>query len=165
MLPFENIRVAIVEGLELASGELVIEMNGGGDIPSGDFMTYHFVGGFESTGGQPIIMQKAGLQHRRETVTFTVSFNCYADDSDIAMVNAMRARDWFKTDGRETLKYMLDVIVTDIGEIQNRDINIGEEWERRQGFDVDFRATDVVITDLSGWIETAPIQRSDHFEH
>lgn len=165
MLPFEDIRVAIVEGLEAASGGLVIEMNGGGDIPPDDFITYSFVGGFESSGGQPIITQQAGQQQRRETVTFTVSFNCYADDSDIAIVNAMRARDWFKTIGREILKDTLDVVVTEIGEIQNRDINIGEEWERRQGFDVDFRATDVVITDLSGWIETAPIQRSDYVEH
>ncbi|ETT45223.1 hypothetical protein C162_21843 [Paenibacillus sp. FSL R7-269] len=165
MLPFENIRVSIVEGLEQATGGLVIEMNGGGDIPSGDFLTYSFIGGFESSGGQPIITQQGGQQQRRETVTFTVSFNCYADDSDIAMVNAMRARDWFKTTGGDRLKDTLDVIVIDIGEIQNRDINIGEEWERRQGFDVEFRATDLVITDVSGWIETAPIQRSDYVEH
>ncbi|MDH6370554.1 hypothetical protein M2444_002334 [Paenibacillus sp. PastF-3] len=163
MLPFEDIRVAIVEGMESASGGLVIEMNGGGDTPSGDFMTYSFVGGFESSGGQPIITQQDGQQHRRETVTFTVSFSCYSDDSDIAMVNAMHARDWFKVTGRELLKDTLDIIVTDIGEIQNRDINIGEEWERRQGFDVEFRATDVVVTDMSGWIDTAPIQRSDKF--
>ncbi|MEK5278755.1 hypothetical protein NSS82_10925 [Paenibacillus sp. FSL H7-0735] len=163
MLPFEDIRVAIVEGMESASGGLVIEMNGGGDTPSGDFMTYSFVGGFASTGGQPIITQQLGKQYRMETVTFTVSFNCYADDSDIAQVNAMRARDWFKSDGHDLLKDKLDVIVIEIGEIQNRDINIGEEWERRQGFDVEFRATDVVVTDMSGWIDTAPIQRSDKF--
>jgi hypothetical protein len=48
------------------------------------------------------------------------------------------------------------VIVIEIGDIQNRDINIGEEWERRQGFDVDFRATDLVISELSNWLETAP---------
>ncbi|WP_342547660.1 hypothetical protein NST69_27600 [Paenibacillus sp. FSL P2-0089] len=165
MLPFEDIRVAIVEGVEAATGGLVIEMNGGGDIPPGDFLTYSFIGGFESSGGQPIITQQAGQQHRRETVTFTASFNCYADDSDVAMVNAMRARDWFKAIGRELLKDKLDVIVIEIGEIQNRDINIGEEWERRQGFDVELRATDLVISDLSGWIETAPIQRSDYVEH
>lgn len=156
MLPFEDIRVAIVEGMELASGGLVIEMNGGGDQPPGEFMTYSFVGGFESSGGQPIITQQDGQRHRRETVTFTVSFNCYADDSDLALVNAMRARDWFKSDGHEVLKNTLDVIVTEIGEIQNRDVNIGEEWERRQGFDVDFRATDLVISELPNWIETAP---------
>ncbi|MNP58312.1 hypothetical protein D3C76_1532190 [compost metagenome] len=89
-------------------------------------------------------------------MTFTVSFNVYADTEDDCLVNAMRARDWFKSDGHELLKDKLDVIVIEIGEIQNRDINIGEEWERRQGFDIEFRATDVVITDMSGWIETAP---------
>jgi hypothetical protein len=166
MLPFEDIRVTIVEGLEQATGGLVIEMNGGGDIPPGDFMTYSFVGGFDSAGGQPIITQQGGQQQRRETVSFTASFNCYADDSDVAMVNAMRARDWFKATGREILKDTLDVVVIEIGEIQNRDINIDEEWERRQGFDVELRATDLVITDLTGWIETAtPIQRSDYVEH
>jgi hypothetical protein len=140
-------------------------MNGGGKIPVGSFLTYDFSDGFGGATGQPIISQEAGKEHMRETVTFTVSFNSYADLTEDSIGNAMLARDWFKTAGRELLKNTLDVIVSDIGEIQNRDINIGEEWERRQGFDVEFRATDLVITDLSGWIETAPIQRSDHFEH
>lgn len=165
MLPVRDIRVAIKAGLEEALAVPVVAMNSGGDMPEGDFVTYHIVGGFESSGGQPVITQQTGQQYRRETVTFTVSFNCYADESDIAMLNAMRARDWFKSTGHERLKDKLDVIVTEIGEIQNRDINIGEEWERRQGFDVDFRATDLVVTDLPNWIETVPLQRSDDFEH
>ncbi|MEK4196664.1 hypothetical protein NYE59_26605 [Paenibacillus sp. FSL L8-0323] len=156
MLPVRKIRVTIKQGIEDALSIPVIPMNSGGDIPDGDFITYHLVGGFKPVGGQPVITQQSEQSYRRETVTFTVSFNVYADTEDDCLVNAMRARDWFKSDGHELLKDKLDVIVIEIGEIQNRDINIGEEWERRQGFDIEFRATDVVITDMSGWIETAP---------
>ncbi|GBF73055.1 hypothetical protein PA598K_01340 [Paenibacillus sp. 598K] len=161
MLPFEAIRLAIVEGLQQETGRLVIQMNGGGPVPEGDFYTYHFPGGFRGSGGQPILLQQQAKLHRLEAVTFTFSFNSYADDTDVALIHAMQARDWFHTTGAERLKWALDVVVVDVGDIQNRDVNLGEEWERRQGFDVEFRATDVVITDLSGWIETAPIQRSE----
>lgn len=165
MLPFKAIRSAIARGLKGALNIPVIEMNGGGKIPAGSFFTYDFPDGFGGATGQPVITQQNSEEHRRETVTFTVSFNSYADLSEDSIENAMRARDWFKATGRELLKDTLDIIVIEIGEIQNRDINIGEEWERRQGFDVEFRATDLVVTDLSGWIETAPIQRSDYVEH
>ncbi len=157
MLPFKQIRSAIARGLNGALGIPVIEMNGGGDMPEGCFMTYDFPEGFGGARGQPIITQQDGKQHRRETVTFTVSFNSYADLTEDSIGNAMLARDWFKTAGHEQLKNTLDVIVVDIGDIRNRDINIGEEWERRQGFDVDFRATDLVITGLTDWIETVTI--------
>ncbi|MEK4062196.1 MULTISPECIES: phage neck terminator protein [unclassified Paenibacillus] len=163
MLPFKAIRSAIARGLKAALNIQVIEMSGGGKMPVGSFLTYDFRDGFGGAVGQPVITQHNSQQYRRETVTFTVSFNSYADATEDSIQNAMLARDWFKTAGRELLKNTLDVIVIEIGEVQNRDINIGEEWERRQGFDVDFRATDLVITDLSGWIETAPIQRSDYF--
>lgn len=165
MLPFKQIRSAIARGLKAALNIPVIEMNGGGNIPVGSFITYDFQDGFGGSTGQPAITQLNSKEYRRETVTFTVSFNSYADLTEDSVENAMLARDWFKVTGRELLKDTLDVIITEIGEIQNRDINIGEEWERRQGFDVDFRATDLVITDLSGWIETAPIKRSDYVEH
>lgn len=165
MLPFKAIRSAISRGLKDALSLSVIEMNGGGKMPVGSFLTYDFQDGFGGATGQPVITQLDSKQHRRETVTFSVSFNSYADLTEDSVENALRARDWFKVVGRELLKDTLDVIVIEIGEIQNRDINISEEWERRQGFDVEFRATDLVITDLSGWIETAPIQRSDYVEH
>ncbi|AIQ63313.1 hypothetical protein PSTEL_09665 [Paenibacillus stellifer] len=157
MLPYEEIRVAIVEGLQEATGGLVIEMNGGGKMPTGSFITYTIFG-FEPVDGMAAITQDQDKRIRRETVTFTVSFNCYADDIDAAIVLAMTARDWFKMSGREVLKDTLDVVVTDIGDIQNRDLNIGEEWERRQGFDVEFRATDRVESPLN-WIDTAPITK------
>lgn len=159
MIPYERIRIAIVDGLEAYMNMLVIDMNGGGPVPSGEFMTYDFSGGFNSSGGFPAMIHETNKIVQRETVSFTVSFCCYADDKDVSVRNAIKARDWFKMIGRGLLKETLDVVVAEIGEIQNRDINIGEEWERRQGFDVDFRTVDVVEMDLE-WIEKVNLQRS-----
>lgn len=42
----------------------------------------------------------------------------------------------------------MDVIVSSIGNVDNRDITIGVEWERRMGFDVELRTTDTTEQEL-----------------
>lgn len=154
MLAFLSIRSAIVRGLKAYTGLPVIEYNGGGDIPEGSFFTYDFADGFGKPAGFPILLQEDGKQIHRETVTFTVSFLSYADDIGESIQNAILAQSWFKLAGREKLKESVNVVVVNIGDIQNRDVNIGEEWERRQGFDVDFRTIfEVKIEDENGFIE------------
>ncbi|MFD1777015.1 phage neck terminator protein [Paenibacillus rhizophilus] len=159
MLPYKAIRLTIARGLKVAAGVPTIPLNDGGDMPAGSFLTYTFSDFGESDDGRPIITQEDDKVIRSKAVTFTISILSYADSVDDSVENAMKAQDWFKVTGAEQLRDTLDVVVVLVGEVQNRDINIGEEWERRQGFDVDFRATDTAITDLSGWIETAIITK------
>lgn len=159
MLPYSNIRSTIVRGLRQALGVPVIQLNGGGDIPTGAFFTYNFPDGFGRDGeGLPITTQQDGKLLRQEAVTITVSFLSYADSVDDSLLNGLRARDWFKTAGYQALK-ALDVVVVEIGELQNLDINIEDEWERRQGFDVELRATDIVETPLETWIDEVNMTR------
>lgn len=134
----------------------VINMNGGGKMPPTAFMTYSFSPGFGDARGFPVYTEEEDKLVQRETVLFTVSFLSYADDNAISTYNALRAQDWFKTAGRDDLK-VLDVVVVNIGSIENRDILIGDEWERRMGFDVDFRTANVAIQPLD-WIEKANIK-------
>lgn len=142
MIPFKAIRSAIVQGLSAYLSLPVIEMNGGGDMPTGPFLTYDFAD-FESARGFPIEYQEDNNLRQVGTVPFTVSFLSYADDKATSIENAMKAQDWLKRDGRELLKDQVNVIVAEIGRNENRDVLIADEWERRQGFDVTFRTLDV----------------------
>ncbi|WP_025692629.1 phage neck terminator protein [Paenibacillus zanthoxyli] len=158
MLPYRQIRLTIARGLKAAAGVTVIPLNDGGDMPKGSFLTYNFSDFGDTDDGRPIITQEADKVIRSKTVTFTASVLSYADSVDDSVENAMKAQDWFKVAGAELLRDTLDIVVIRVGEVQNRDINIGEEWERRQGFDIDFRALDIVESPLT-WIETAPITK------
>ncbi|MCR8978685.1 LIC_12616 family protein [Brevibacillus laterosporus] len=142
MIPFKAIRSAIVQPLSAHLSLPVIEMNSGGDMPKQAFMTYDFSGP-EDARGFPIEYQEGDTLRHIGTVFFTVSFLSYADDKATSIENALRARDWMKRDGRELLKDRVNVIVSEIGTIENRDVLIVDDWERRQGFDVTFRTLDV----------------------
>jgi hypothetical protein len=154
MVPYESIRLAVVRGLNAYTGLPVIEMNGNGPVPKGDFFTYDFPGGFGPSGGQPVTARQGGKISQRETVTCTLQIMAYADDRDTALTNALLARDWFKLAGRVYLKETVNAVVVTVGEAENRDIAIEEEWERRQGFEVTLRTVDVTeMQDKDGFIE------------
>lgn len=148
MIAFKVIRSAIVQGLAEHLSLPVIEMNGGGDIPQNAFLTYDFGEGIGKKKGFPAEYQEDNKIRIVETVPFTVSFLSYADDKATSIENAMKARDWFKTAGYEVLKDTVNVVVATLGEIENRDVQIGDEWERRQGFDVEFRTIDETEREL-----------------
>lgn len=148
MIPYKAIRSAIVQGLTKHMGLRVIEMNGGGDIPKTAFLTYDFDQGIGESRGMPAEYQEGNKIRQVETVPFTVSFLSYADDKATSVENAMKARDWFKTEGYEVLKDTVNVVVANLGPVENRDVQIGDEWERRHGFDVDFRTLDQTDRDL-----------------
>ncbi|TPG84962.1 hypothetical protein EEL32_15065 [Brevibacillus laterosporus] len=147
MIPFKAIRSAMVQPLVAYLSLPVIEMNGGGGMPKQAFLTYDFAD-IEDARGFPIEYQDDNNLRQVGTVPFTVSFLSYADDKATSIENAMKARDWLKRDGRELLKDHVNVIVSEIGKIENRDVLIGDEWERRQGFDVTFRTIEETISDL-----------------
>ncbi len=157
MLPYLEIRSVVARGLKAALGVPVIDLNSGGDVPAGAFMTYDFDGFGAETAGQPVIQQTASQRIEEEAALITVSLMSYADPRSAALTQALQARDWLKTAGRDALK-ALDVVVVRVEDVQNRDVNLGEEWERRYGFDVELRATDRITTELE-WIEQAkPIE-------
>lgn len=161
MIPFKAIRSAIVQPLAAYLSLPIIEMNGGGDMPNQAFMTYDFSGP-EDARGFPIEYQEGNNLRHVGTVSFTVSFMSYADDKATSIENAMKARDWLKRDGRELLKDRVNVIVSEIGTIENRDVQIVDEWERRQGFDVTFRTTDVTVSEFIA-IEKAKVKGEEGF--
>lgn len=157
MIPYNEIRKTWVQGLKNSLGLPVINMNSGGDLPVGPFLTYSVSDG-PDPGGRIMTTQEGEKQILQETVSFTVSILSYADDNATSTINAMMARDWFKTAGYQALKD-LDVIVSDIGIVENRDVVIEDDWERRTGFDVNIRTTDTTDQPFIP-IEKANIKRS-----
>ncbi|OPA77511.1 hypothetical protein BVG16_13745 [Paenibacillus selenitireducens] len=149
MIQFKLIRSTIIRNLKAYLHLEIIEMNGGGDIPKTAFLTYDFTEGIGDAKGFPIVYAEENKIKYVETVPFTVSFLSYADDKATSFENAIKARDWFKTIGHDILKDLANVIVVDTGPVENRDIAIGIEWERRQGFEVMFRTLDIIETELN----------------
>ncbi|MEC0092883.1 phage neck terminator protein [Paenibacillus macquariensis] len=151
MIPYDDIRLLIASGLAKHTGNPVINLNSGGDMPQGPFLTYDFPSLLEGDRGFPVVTQVGDKQISTETVHFTVSFLSYAPFVSDSVKNAMLARDWFKGNGRLPLKNM-NVVLVELGAVTNRDVKIGNESERRQGFDVELRTLDIVEFDLE-WID------------
>lgn len=147
MIQYDDIRLLVASGLAKQTGNVVINLNSGGDMPKGPFLTYDFSSLLDGARGFPVIIQDGNKQISTETVNFTVSFLSYAPSVSASVKNAMLARDWFRGSGRLPLKDM-NVVLVELGDIQNRDVKIGNEWERRQGFDVELRTLDIVEFDF-----------------
>ncbi|GKU78561.1 LIC_12616 family protein [Paenibacillus sp. L3-i20] len=164
MLPFQAIHSAIVSNLAQHLKFPVTEMHGGGDKPVGSFFTYDFIGGFRAEKGLPSVYFESNKRIEKETVTFTVSFLSYAVDRTTSIVNGLTARDWFKLAGYVLLKEMVDVVVVNVGDLENRDVTINNVLELRQGFEVEFRTTNVVET-VNEFIEKINIQGGNQIVH
>ncbi|QOS97553.1 hypothetical protein JNUCC42_13225 [Brevibacterium sp. JNUCC-42] len=163
MVNFDLIRSTIVQGLSSYLDMMVIESDVAVEIPPYPFITYNFITlGISSDGIPSMTLVDDGVDHVREQYmdqpTFLVSFHSYADRKADSIKNAMRAQDWLRLIGSEEMKREANLVVVDCGDIHNRDVQVGDEWERRNGFDARFRATSVVEI-RNTWIEKANIRR------
>ncbi|WP_438347302.1 phage neck terminator protein [Paenibacillus sp. FA6] len=159
MLALEGIRTVIIAGLSTHVGKEVMVTNGTGDNPEGALLTCDFSDVFHNSRGFPVVMQVGNKLVKTETVHFTMTFLSFDDDKAIRTQNAWTAREWFKSEGHVELKEKVNVVVAKVGSVSNRDIQNGTVWERREGFDVEFRTLDILESDLE-WIEQTKIQRS-----
>lgn len=158
MLALEAIRTIIIEGLSTHVGSEVTVTNGKG-VKEDGLLTCEFSEVFHSSRGFPVVMQLGDKLVKTETVYFTMTFLSYADDKVTRLQNAWTAREWFRSEGHTELKEKVNVVVSKVGSVSNRDIQMDTVWERREGFDVEFRTMDSLESDLE-WIEQTKIQRS-----
>lgn len=164
MIQFRAIRKAMVEGLAAYLDVKVIEMNSMGKVPLYPFVTYDFTDPAGDSIGFPAVTIEDNQLRHTENVSFTVSFQCYGTDKAGCIELALRVRDWFIGAGHQLLKDTVNVVVTRIGSVDNRDIQLGDEWERRNGLDIDFRTTNFVSQVLEV-IETVKIEGVDPIGH
>lgn len=84
-----------------------------------------------------------------------MSFNAYSDDLIDCQDAILKAWEWFRFRGRRLLSYE-NIVVVDVGDIQDRTVHLVGAYEYRQGFDVEFRVLHR-MTDRSETIESYKI--------
>jgi len=164
MIQYRQIRKAMIEGLAAYLGSKVIELSNTGKIPPYPFVTYDFSDPNGDRIGFPAIVVEDNQIKHVETVEFTVSFQSCAVDKAGSIELALQIRDWFKVQGHRLLKDAVNVVVKEVGGIDNRDVQVGEEWERKNGLDVIFRTVNVISEQLEP-IETVHVQGDDPVGH
>ncbi len=94
---------------------------------------------------------------RHSNDTMSASWNVYDNDIDRAHSVALRAQQWFAYDGLDYLRTK-GVVVVSRTAVQNRDVFLVDQWDRRLGFDVIFRVLSE-IKRVVPTIESADIER------
>ncbi|OMF01224.1 hypothetical protein BK124_00675 [Paenibacillus amylolyticus] len=148
MIQFEAIRKSMIEGLSEALGVRVIEIDGVNQVPPIPFMTYNFSDEGIIRGHMAVTLEDDKMVHTGD-VPLSVTFQSYAHDRLGAVVLANRARDWFLTAGHRLLKDEVNTVVVTVGESVNNDVQLGTEWERRNGFEIELRTKNVIIEDYT----------------
>lgn len=71
-----------------------------------------------------------------------ISISSYSNDEVESYDLALKAKEWFKFYGYYYLKANR-IIVNHVGNVQDRTIQIVDDYEKRQGFDVTIRVVDI----------------------
>lgn len=143
MIQFESIRKVMIEGLAAALDVRVIEIDGVNKVPPVPFLTYNISDESSVRGHMAVTLEDDKMVHTGD-VTLSVMFQSYAHDRLGAVVLANRARDWFLTAGHQLLKDEVNTVVVTVGESANNDVQLGNEWERRNGFEIELRTKNII---------------------
>lgn len=162
MYDAKAIETAIVSGLKeyVSAGGRTCEVvlaNQAGPVPKYPYIAYTITTPVQYRGGT-YSEAEDGTKYRPLLQTW--SFTAQSDSMDESVETAMRAYDWFAVAGLTALNDA-DVVVSSLGNINNRDNLITIQYEYRNGFDVTFRLLHTVeMTDAErgGIIETANIK-------
>lgn len=173
MIDFARIRTDILIGLRTYlrtqyAGIFVIEANPGAPKPSKPYLTMLFTSPYIPEGERSIITYANvpsldpnfdfDLEETRySNDTMSCSFNIYGQDPDEAVQVGLMAQEWLKFKGLDYLRSK-GIVVEECMSLQNRDTYIVDSWERRQGFDVIFRALSS-IKKITPTIETVETER------
>lgn len=167
-MDMERLRNIIIKLLYQNLGCPVVMLNQSEERPEYPFVGYNFIsthikskemGNYHTTEipsldcKYPIdLLETVELQPQ-----FTISFTAYSKDSIEAKSLALKAWEFFKLGAYRPLARE-NIIVTEWTNIGNRDIFETEHYERREGFDVQFRTTQKIQNRLET-IETYELKK------
>lgn len=145
----KNLRDLLVKGIYEDTGLIVVPTDNPNKKPKYPYFSYKFITLRKNVGESGVYkddfvesLDKRFKYDVRTTATFQpktiISFNCYSDDLIETQENILRAWEWFKLKGRRILANN-NIVVVDVGNIQDRSIVLVDNYEYRQGFDVGFR--------------------------
>lgn len=136
---------AIIRRLRLDKDINVIQANGEGIKPALPFGTYNITSPYINGTGREIteyIPNQDGLEQKKiEEYRTTLSFNFYADTEEETIELAFGVRQWFLFYGEEFLNEQ-NIVVAEIGNMENRTTFLVDSYEYKHGFDVQLRLTD-----------------------
>jgi hypothetical protein len=154
-----EIRDALIIPLHTFAGVPVIEQEDTGDQPTGPHATYKFTSSYIKDVGMSEEWAEASedtyVLKQQETFKVALSITAYAADSDASFDLAMTLREWFQFYGQDDLE-AANIAVVNLGNVDNRDAFVVDEYERRNGFDVILRVSKELSMDV-GYIEKVEI--------
>lgn len=129
------------------TGVLVVPSNTTAKMPPLPFATINTASSYIKDVGREdisIVEDAEGLKKQHsEAYKFVFSVNVYAKTDEVAMSLTKTVRSWFYLTGESYLDEM-NIVVTDLMNIENRTVFLVDSYEYRHGFDVQLRGSDVV---------------------
>jgi hypothetical protein len=154
-----RVRDLIIPELNRFCAAPIIEADQTGNKPNGPHATFKFtsprfkdIGQAEETGHYealfvtPYMISEVYQIKRVEHFKITISITAIDEDIDGSMDLASKLHEWFDFYGSEILD-IGKIAVVEKTDIQNRDVFIAEDYERRNGFDVILRVTKEMFRD------------------
>lgn len=159
MIPYDDIRTAVVTGLKAHLGIEIVRTNQNAPAPAYPFGSYTITTLAAANNGT---WGKYADGKDRKQVKQIWSLSFQSDKSTEAAILASKAHAWLDHAGHIYLKDM-GVVVQSVGNITNRDNILTADYEYKYGFDVVFYIFDEVDNpdEGTGFIETADITRTN----
>ena len=134
----------------------VIEADQKGKKPKGPHATFKITSPYipDGQGEQRAIQgQDTFKLIHVESYKMVLSFTAYDTDADASHELAQEIHDWFKFYGLDFLDNR-NIVVVELSTVQNRDLLLVDDYERRNGFDVTLRLTRELAQDFDYIEET-----------
>jgi hypothetical protein len=165
MLDYAGIRSSIVRPLAAALGIPVIMGDQTGQIPPYPFITYKMTSPYLETSvhaAESVTDTADGIKRMQDKhVEVVFSFTVHSSDADDAYQRCYALVEYFDFTGRDALRGA-GIVVVNVTNVQNRDVFLTIEYERRVGCDVRFRVLNrselIPDPDAGDFIESAEIQ-------
>lgn len=143
-MSIKNFKAMLIPAIKAFCNVPIIEADQSGDKPKGPHATFKITSPFIKGVGQAEQRAKFGQSKyelsRVEDFKRVLSFTAYAMDEDESFDLAQQIHDWFEFYGYEFLNNK-NVVVIEATAVQNRDVFLFDDYERRNGFDVTLRLT------------------------
>ena len=144
-----KLKTEIVKGLNSYTGLKVVDTDNNHNRPERPFYSYKITSIKTNANGEgnysadfPESLKSEFKYDYRETVELqpqvVISFNCYSGDIAECLEKTYLAWDYFKHGGNDLLA-LDNIIVVRTEEITDRTVILGDRYEYRYGFDVEFR--------------------------
>ncbi|MGG1483555.1 hypothetical protein ABEI56_05645 [Peribacillus castrilensis] len=138
----------LIQQLKKDSGLQFIKANTKGTKPPLPFGSYNITSSYLKGRGRGSIEYYTenddSFAKRTQEYRIAVSFTIFAKDNDTAMEKAHQVHQWFLFLGESFIDEQ-DMVVSYVGNIQNRTIFLVDSYEYKYGFDIQFRVIDEQI--------------------